>query len=450
MKHIRIKKGHDLRIAGKPEKVIRSLAAPQQLKIEPLNFPGIKAKLLVKEGDVVKLGSPLFFDKLHPPVKFTAPGGGKISGIRFGDRHRIEEIILDLSAEEGAVDFGAHDSNAISNLSASDIKENLLESGLWPVLRQRPFSKIADPATEPKAIFISAKRTAPFAPDIEFLLTKNSAGFQTGLDILAKLTPGKVNLVIPENSNSVSLTEARNVELYSISGPHPAGNVGIQIHHINPIKAGDIVWYLDVQEVMAIGQLFSSGKLPVEKIICAGGSSLAKQHYLKIRRGMLLKDILKDNPISGEARIISGDVLTGKAVGLENSLGFYDEIVSVIPEGRKRQFLGWLKPGWDTYSLSNTFFSRLRPQKDAVLTTNRNGGVRAIVPFGNWESVLPMDILPNYLVKSTLARDIDDMEKLGIYECDPEDFALCAFACTSKQEVSRIIEEGLEFIEAEG
>lgn len=201
---------------------------------------------------------------------------------------------------------------------------------------------------------------------------------------------------------------------------------------------------------MAIGNLFSKGQLPLEKVICVGGSSLSEHLYLKIRRGMLVKDILKDNTISGEARLISGDVLTGRKTGLENCLGFYDEILSVIPEGRERRFLGWMRPGWDVYSLTNAFFSRLRPRSDSILTTNRNGGVRAIVPFGNWESVLPMEILPTYLIKSILARDIDDMEKLGIYECDPEDFALCAFACTSKQEVSEIVKEGLEFIEAEG
>ncbi|NOZ09241.1 MAG: Na(+)-translocating NADH-quinone reductase subunit A [FCB group bacterium] len=447
MKHIRIKKGHDLRIAGRPEKLIQTAGTPRQLKVEPPNFSGIKPKLLVKEGDSVKIGTPLFYDKLHPRVKFTSPGGGVIAGIKFGERRRIEEIVIELSANEAAAEFGVNDSSA---LSADEIKTQLLESGLWPVIRQRPFSRIADPETEPKAIFISARPTAPFAPDIEFLLGENSEGFQAGLDILAKLTAGKVNLVIPENTKTQCLAKADNVELYTISGPHPAGNVGIQIHHIDPIRPGEIIWYVSVQDVMAIGRLFTKGQLSVEKVVCLGGSALSKNHYLKIRRGMLMKDILKNNEIAGEARMISGDVLTGRKTSLENCVGFYDEIISVIPEGRERKLLGWMRPGWDVYSLTNAFFSRLRPKEDMVLTTNRNGGVRAIVPFGNWESVLPMEILPTYLIKSILARDIDDMEKLGIYECDPEDFALCAFACTSKQEVSEIVREGLEYIETEG
>lgn len=450
MKSFKIKKGHDLKLAGAPDKVFREVGRPRILRIEPPDFQGIKPKLVAKLDTEVKIGSPLFIDKLNPSVNFASPAGGKVTHIEFGERRRIERIEITLDTTEAHMVLKTYSASDLDSLSADAVRDHMLTSGIWPVIRQRPFSKVANPGSVPKAIFISAMPTAPFSPDMDFILSKNNEGFQSGLNLLAKLTSGKVNLVLPERCDNPALKNAKNVDIYSFSGPHPAGNVGIHIHHINPIRTGETVWYVSVQDVQAIGNLFLTGKLPVEKVISIGGSALSEKHYAKVRRGISFEDILKNNKVAEDSRLISGDVLTGRKSKLNSGLGYYDEQISVIPEGRQRHFMGWLSPGFKEYSLSNTFFTKVMGRKENILNTNFNGGKRAIIEFGNWENVLPMNILPTYLVKSILARDIEEMEKLGIYECDPEDFALCAFACTSKQEVAQIIRKGLDFIEKEG
>ncbi|MBC8213404.1 MAG: Na(+)-translocating NADH-quinone reductase subunit A [Candidatus Marinimicrobia bacterium] len=450
MAHIKIKKGHNIRIAGHPEQVVHNTIQLTRLTIIPLDYKGIKPKLLVKVGDEVKIGTPLFFDKLQPSVKFTSPGGGTVSDIKFGERRRIEEIVINLNKKESAESFKKYDESLITGLNSTEIKEQLLSSGLWTVIRQRPFSKIANPELTPKSIFVSTYATAPLAPNQEFLLSENSEGFQSGLNILSKLTSSVVNLVNDKKSDFDLFTKAKNVELHTITGPHPAGNVGIQIHHIDPIKQGDVVWTISPQDVKAIGELFLTGKYPTTKLVAIAGDGVEKQHYLKTRRGAVISDLLKDNPLNEDVRIITGDVLTGRKTTIDSAVGFYDNLVTIIPEGRKRLFMGWALPGLNRYSLSNSFLSKLLGKKEFSLDTNQNGGERAIVPFGSWESVLPMDILPTFLVKSILAQDIDEMEKLGIYECDEEDFALCAFSCPSKLEITEIIQQGLELVEKEG
>ncbi len=451
MADIKIKKGHDLNLSGKPEKKFLEVPSPEILKISPLDFKGLKPKLLVRENDVVKTGTPLLRDKLHPDSVFCSPGSGVISKVKYGERRRIESISIRLDGKDENESLKSFSGGELASLSADDIKEYMLRTGAWTFIRQRPFSKVADPDKTPKSIFIPAMPTAPFAPDLEFILSQDSDGFQAGLDILSKLTGGKVNLVVHKKAKLPVLTQAKNVEIHRFSGPHPAGNVGIHIHYIDPIRnMNDIVWYLGVQDVLAIGRLFTKGEFPRYKYITVGGSGVAKRGYLKIRRGMTLGDILRNNSLDGDVRLISGDVLSGKKKNIDDGLGFYDEVISVIPESRKREFLGWLSPGFKKYSLSNTFPSKLLGLKDHGMNTAMNGSERAIIPFGQIESVLPMDIMPTFLLKAVLSRDIEEMEKLGIYECDPEDFALCTFVDVSKMEISRIIREGLEFIEAEG
>ena len=451
MKEIRLKKGHDILLAGRPEKQLVPAGQPALLKIRPADFRGIKPKLMVKEGDHVKTGSPVFFSKTSPDLVVTSPGSGRIVRIVSGERRAVNEIVIDLDRTESFEEFERFNEQSVASLSPKKVKEQLLRSGLWPVIRQRPFSCVADPEKSPKAIFVSAMSTAPLAPDMAYVLEQGSVGFQMGLSVLKRLAGSPVHLVAGKNSASTLLGEAKDVVQHRFSGPHPAGNVGIHIHHIAPIRSrDDIVWYVSLQDVLRIGRLFLTGRLPVEKIVTVGGESVEKRHYIKIRHGMMLKDVLWGNRVEQNSRLISGDVLTGLKSSPEDPLGFYHETVSVIPERADRDFIGWLKPGLHKYSITNLFLSRLLKNRGAQLDTRMHGSPRVIIPFGNIESVLPMDILPTFLIKMILARDIDEMERLGIYECDPEDFALCSFVDASKMEIAEIIREGLEYVEENG
>ena len=448
---IRLKKGHDLAITGKPEKSVVNAGPPARLKIRPADFRGIKPKLMVKVGDHVKTGSPVFYSKASPDMFVTAPGSGRIMNIVVGERRVVREIVIDLDRAESFEEFEKFNEQSVVSLSPERIKQQLLRSGLWPVIRQRPFSSVANPEKQPKAVFISAMPTAPFSPDMDYVLDQDATGFQMGLSILKRLTGATVHLVAGKKSSSALLAGAKDVVHHRFSGPHPAGNVGIHIHHIAPIRnRDDIVWYVSLQDVLRIGRLFLKGRLPVEKIVTVGGEPIEKKHYVKIRQGMMLKDVLWGNHIEQNARLISGDVLTGLKSSPEDPLGFYHETVSVIPENPGRDFIGWLRPGLHRYSVTNLFLSRLVNNRGAHLDTRMHGSPRVIIPFGNIESVLPMDILPTFLIKMIIARDIDEMEKLGIYECDPEDFALCTFVDASKMEVAEIIREGLEYVEKNG
>ncbi len=448
---IRLKKGHDLALAGKPEQRLVNAGQPARLKIRPGDFTGIKPKLTVKEGEHVKTGSPLFYSKNCPDMFVTAPGAGRIVNIGLGERRSVEEIVIDLDKTESFEEFERCDERSVASLSSGRIKEQLLLSGLWPVIRQRPFSRVADPDRLPKAVFISAMPTAPFSPDTDFLLYHDATGLQTGLSILKKLAGSPVHLVTAKNSSSAPLLQAKDVVLHHFAGPHPAGNVGIHIHHIAPIRnRDDVVWYVALQDVMRIGRLFLKGKYPVDKIVTVGGESVDQRHYVKIRQGMTIGDILWGNKVGKNARLISGDVLTGVQRSADDPLGFYHETVSAIPESAGREFVGWFRPGLRKYSVTNLFLSRLLNNRGTRVDTGMHGSPRVIIPFGNIESVLPMNILPTFLVKMILAEDIDEMEKLGIYECDPEDFALCSFVDASKMEISEIIREGLEYVEKNG
>lgn len=451
MKEIRLKKGHDILLAGQPEKRLIIAGQPALLKIRPADFHGIKPKLMVKEGDHVKTGSPVFSSKAAPDLFVTSPGSGRIARIVFGKRRVINEVAINLDKTESFEEFERFNEQAVASLSSERIKTQLLRSGLWPVIRQRPFSCVADPEKMPKAVFVPAMSTAPFAPDMDYLLDQDATGFQMGLSILKKLAGNPVHLVAGKNSANILLREAKDIVPHRFGGPHPAGNVGIHIHHIAPIRSrDDIVWYVSLQDVLRIGKLFLTGRLPVGKIVTVGGESVEKRHYIKIRHGMMLKDVLWGNRVEQNSRLVSGDVLTGLKSSPEDPLRFYHETVSVIPERADREFMGWLKPGLRKYSVTNLFLSRLVKNRGAKLDTRMHGSPRVIIPFGNIESVLPMDILPTFLVKMILARDIDEMERLGIYECDPEDFALCSFVDASKMEIADIIREGLEYVEENG
>jgi Na+-transporting NADH:ubiquinone oxidoreductase subunit A len=436
---IKLRKGLNIKLKGSASKELETLSVPQTVALKPTDFPGLTPKLLVKVDTVVKAGDALFYDKYHPEVLFTAPFGGKVVSVNRGERRKILEIVIETDEKAGSVEFTKSDP---TSLSGDEIKEQLLKSGLWPFVKRRPYGIIAAPEEKPNSIFISTFDTAPLAPDYSFVVGSEMDTFQTGINALAKLTDGKVNLGVNENSAFSSL---KNVEINSFAGPHPAGNVGIQIHNTSPLNKGDIVWTINVQDVLFIGRLFETGKVDFTKIFALTGSEVENPKYYKTLLGAPVETIIAGKLILADykQRIISGNVLTGTKVKPQCYLGYYHSQVSVIPEGDDYEFMGWATPGIDKFSASKTFFSSLFPKKEYTLTANLHGGDRAFVVSGQYEKLVPMDILPVHLLKAILVNDIDKMEQLGIYEIIEEDLALCEFACTSKIKVQDIVRTGI-------
>ena len=441
---IRIKKGLDIRIKGEAEKKLGKGIKSNLYAVKPIDFPGLTPKLNVKQGDRVLAGTPLFHDKIHPEVIFASPVCGKVISIVRGDRRKLLEIVVEKDGEE-YIDFGKSDP---AILTGEKIREKMLKSGLWPVLRQRPYHIVANSNDVPKAIFISGFDTAPLAPDYNFIMDNSSESlFSTGLIALKKLTPGKINLILNGKAdNSEVLKKADGVDISYFSGPHPAGNVGVHIHHIDPINKGEIVWFINLQDVISIGRLFEEGRYNHERIIALTGSEVIHPQYYKVLSGMSVSELLKENITPGNRRIISGNVLTGTKIEPDGYIGFYDSQLTIIPEGDYYEFFGWMMPGFDKFSFSRTFGSSLIPRKNYKMDTNLHGGERAFVMTGQYEKVVPMDIYPMQLLKAILAEDIDLMENLGIYEIAEEDFALCEYICSSKVEIQSIVRKGLDLM----
>ena len=437
---IKLKKGLNIKLKGSAEKELETLPVPATVALKPTDFPGLSPKLSVKIDQEVKAGDALFYDKYHPEVLFTAPYGGKVVSVNRGERRKILEVVVETTATAGVVDFQKANPET---LSGDAIKEKLLKSGLWPFIKKRPYGIIALPQEKPRAIFISTFDTAPLAPDYNFILKNQLSTFQTGINALKKLTDGKVHLGV---GGETIFTTIKNAEIHHFSGPHPAGNVGIQIHHISPINKGDVVWTVNVQDVLFIGRLFETGKVDFSKIIALTGSEIEKPKYYQTIVGAPVHSLAagKLEEKRHKQRIISGNVLTGTKVKPQHYLGFYDSQVSVIPEGDEYELLGWGTLGMNKFSASKTFLASLLPKKEYELNANLHGGDRAFVLSGQYEKLVPMDILPVYLLKAILVNDIDKMEQLGIYEVIEEDFALCEYACTSKIKVQDILRSGIE------
>ena len=441
---VKLKRGLDIRITGRADRNLAGEVGSAFYGVKPVDFPGLTPKLNVKPGDMVSAGSPLFHDKIRPGIIFASPVSGKVVSIKRGDRRKLLEVVVEKSGNE-YIDFGISDP---SELSREKIRESLLISGLWPAVRQRPYHVIANPHDVPKAIFISGFDTSPLAPDYNFIIDNSSAShFRSGIKALRKLTDGKINLVLSGNGGSSELLkQAADVEISHFSGPHPAGNVGIHIHHIDPLNKGEIAWFVNLQDVIAIGRLFEQGRYIHERIIALTGSEILRPEYYKMISGASISSLAKNNVKPGNLRFISGNVLTGTSVGPEGYLGYYDSQVTVIPEGDYFEFFGWMKPGIDKFSFSRTFASKLIPSKSYRLDTNLHGGERAFVMTGIYEKVVPMDIYPMQLLKAILSEDIDLMENLGIYEIAEEDFALCEYICPSKIEIQSIVRIGLDLM----
>ena len=447
---IRLNKGLKITLQGEADKIYASSKSnnvANKYVLKPTDFHSLVPKLSVKVGDRVKAGTPLFFDKTNEKIKFCSPVSGEITNIVRGEKRRILEVVVNADSEIVYEQFATSFSEKLSREQIIDI---MLKAGLWPFVRQKPYDIIANPNDIPKAIFISAFNSAPLSIDNDFALYGMDDLFQEGLDIITKLTKGKTHLNIDGNTNGSKLfNSVKGVEINRISGLHPAGNVGVQIHHIDPINKGDIIWYLEPQDILVIARLFKEGRYDISRIIALAGGQVAKPRYHRTIAGAPIISLLADNLKDGENRIISGDILTGNKINFDGNLGFYDTTVTVIEEGTKQEFLGWILPGINKLSASRTFFSWLNPNKRYNVNSNMNGEERAYVVTGSYEKVLPMDIYPLQLIKAIMIEDIELMENLGIYEVSPEDFALCEFVCTSKMEVQSIIRYGLDLVRKE-
>ena len=448
-KVIKIKKGLDIRLKGGAEKVCVTTEQARLFAVKPPDFVGITPKMLVKPEHEVKAGTPLFYDKYHPEVLFTSPVSGIVKEVVRGERRRILEVVIEAGEKQEYESFPKADP---SGMEAEEVKAILLKSGLWPVIVQRPYGITADPETKPKAIFISGFDSAPLAPDYDLILKNQDKSFATGIEALKKLTDGKLHLSLKSGYPVASaFADLPGVEYHYFTGPHPAGNVGIQINHIDPINKGDVVWTVNPQHVNLIGRLFTDGRLNLETVVALAGSKVAKPKYYRTQLGASVSSIIKGALSDGELspRIISGNVLTGTKITENGFLGFYDSLISVIPEGDYYEMFGWAMPGLKKFSNTRAFFSWLSPGRKWDIDTNLKGGKRAFVMTGEYEKVLPMDILPVHLLKAILVEDIDKMEQLGIYEVLEEDLALCEFVCTTKIEVQDILRKGLDLLRKE-
>lgn len=449
MARISIKKGHDIRIVGKPIPEIQPSKSVRTVALHPNEFRYVKPRLLVKTGDQVKIGTPLFFDKKAPTVKWSSPGSGKIAAIHFGHRRVLEKIVIELDKNEEHESFKKFDHKEITKLSRDEVAGQILQAGLWPLIRQRPFNKIANPGAIPAAIFISCYNSAPLAVDLDLALRNRKPIFQAGVSALAKLTHGPVNIIVNDQAVSDTFNNIEHAVTHSISGPHPAGNVGIQIHHIDPLKPKKVIWTVEAQFVVTLGNLFLKGQFDPQIVVTVGGPSAVNPVHLESRIGSDLQSITEGHIVAKPARIISGDVLTGIEKDAQDHLGFYHTSVAIVPHADEREFMGMLKLGSyaTRYSLTNTFMSLKKT--NFRFSTRKNGEERAMIPINTWENVLPMDIYPNALYRAILAGDIEEMEQLGLIECDEEDFALCSFADPSKIDVGAVIRKGLDMLEKE-
>lgn len=415
MDKVKIRKGLDIRLTGEPLKQLGSFE-PTFCALKPSDFIGVAPKMDVAEGDVVKAGSVLFHDKNNERIVFTSPVSGKVKAIVRGEKRAILSVIVESDGKNESIDFS----------SIKNPIDRLLKSGVWSMLRQRPFATIANPSDKPKHIFVSMFNTAPLAPDNDYIIENQHDAFVEGINVLSKLTDGNVYLNV---NHDIKQDFPKNVIVTQFSGPHPAGNVGTQINALSPINKGEVVWYCYPQGVITIGNLFLYGFYDSSRIIATTGSAMHNPHYYKTRIGADITPIIS---VEDNARLISGNVLTGTNITDDGFLGFYDNQVTAIPEGNHYKLFGWLLPVFKRYT-----------------DTNTNGDTRPYIMTGQFEKVFPFDIYPMQLIKACLIKDIDQMEELGIYEVDAEDFALCEVIDPSKTPIQQIIREGLEFIRKE-
>ncbi len=440
---IKIRKGVNIPLKGAAKKEVKALPDSLYYAIKPSDFTGLIPKLMVKQGTKVKVGTPLFYSKTNDKILFCSPVSGEVSDIVRGAKRRILRVIVKNDNQNESENFGTL---SLDSASREDVLAKVLSSGLWPLFVQRPFDIIANPQDKPKAIFITGFDSSPLAPETSVLVEGKTAEIEAGLKALVKLADGaKVHLNKFEGDNSIT-ANVQGVTVNTFSGPHPAGNVGVQIHHIDPINPEEVVWTMKIQDVIQIGSTLLTGKYNPSKTIAFVGCRVKDPCYYTLKQGAQVTPLIEGKTKGNNNRIISGNALTGDKIDADGFLGFYHQQLTVEEEGNHAQFFlteGWLAPGFNKFSLSRTFPSWLMKNKKYCLNTNLNGEERAFVFSGQYEKVFPFDIYPVQLLKSVLANDIERMEQLGIYEVAPEDFALCEYVCTSKINSQEIIRKGL-------
>ncbi len=453
----RSKKGLDLPISGEPARGIEDHAAPSRVALVGSDYPGLRPTMQVKVGDEVRRGQLLLEDKKVPGVRFTSPGSGKVVAVHRGERRAFQSVVIELSSDDRAGRVGAPDQVSFSSftgnhpntLARDDVTSLLVESGQWTALRARPFGRVADPATTPHSIFVTAMDTNPLAPLVDEALEGRHGEFERGLIALTKLTDGPVYVCTADDS-TVPVPEPCRREVFR--GPHPAGTPGYHIHCLDPVDRNKIVWYINYQDVVATGALLDKGELYLERVISLAGPEVTRPRQIRSRVGASLDDLVEGELAAGENRVISGSVLSGRAAMGEELgyLGRYHLQVSVIREGREREFLGWLGPGANSFSVKPAFLSKLLPGKKFAFTSSTNGSPRAIVPIGSFEKVMPMDLLPTFLLRALVMGDVERAEHLGCLELEEEDVALCSFVCSGKNDYGMYLRDVLTMIEKEG
>ena len=448
---IKTKKGLNLPITGEPEQVIHDDAGVvRTVAVLGPDYVGLKPTMHVVEGDRVKLGDPLFSDKQHPRVKYTAPGAGVVKAIHRGAKRVLQSVVIEVNGDE-QVEFPSCSEADLENLTTEQIKDILLDSGLWTTLRTRPYSKTPDPETSPHSIFVTAIDTNPLAARPEVIVAERLQDFKNGLTVISRLTEGKVHLCAAPGH---SFPAGGKVEVSEFDGPHPAGLVGTHIHHLDPVNAKKCVWHLDYQAVIAIGSLFTTGNINVERVISLAGPASQRPRLVRTRVGANLSDLTAVEGVADkEIRVISGSVLHGRqAETWADYLGAFHNQVSLIEEGRASEFMGWIMPGREKYSFLNVLFSSLPKERGRKFpfTSSTNGSPRAIVPVGVFEELMPMDILPTQLLRSLVVGDTDTAQALGCLELDEEDLALCTFVDPGKHDFGPVLRMNLTQIEKEG
>lgn len=446
---IKITKGLDLKLYGEPRpEVVETFVSEYALK--PKDFIGLIPKLLIEEGERVKAGTPLFYAKGKEKIIFTSPVSGTVKQVKRGEKRVIEEVIISADETIEYLDFGA---SSISELNAEQIKEKLLVSGAWTTLRQRPYSVVPNPDTMPKCIMVTGFSSAPLAPDYSILLKGLGAELQVGVDALKKMTGVTIHVNVPAGQGRAEeLAKLNNVEINTFEGKHPCGNVSVQIEKLDPINKGERVWFIDAQDLVVIGRLFLEGRYNTERLVALTGQEVSHPQYYKVRKGASISSLIYNNTTSAELRIISGNVLSGTKIEKEGFISAYDNQITIIKEGNEAEFMGWLAPGTKKFSFSRTFLAGFLTNccnRKYEVNTNLHGGRRPFVVTGEFEKVFPMDIYPMQLIKACIIEDIDMMEQLGIYEVDPEDFALCELIDSSKTDIQEIIRKGLDLMRKE-
>jgi Na+-transporting NADH:ubiquinone oxidoreductase subunit A len=450
MSLIKIKQGLDIPIAGVPEQTISQGVPPKKVALVGYDYVGMKPTMAVKPGDHVKLGQLLFTDKKMEGVKFIAPASGTITAINRGAKRVFESIVIECDEKEEEITFDSFSGNQLEALDPEKIKTNLIESGLWTALRARPFGKVANPAGTPHSIFVTAMDTNPLAPSVEKILEGQENHFKNGLIVISKLTAGKLFLCKTPGA-SIPTADLQSLSVVEFAGPHPAGNAGTHIHFLDPVHRENTVWHIHAQEVAAVGKFFTTGKIPVERVIALAGPAVKNPRLIKTRIGACLQSITSGELTDGDIRVISGSVLSGRtAAGPLAFLGRCHQQVCALEEVQKRVFFGWLSPGLKLFSSKRILLSSLFPKKKFNFNTDTNGGKRSVFPIGTYEKVMPMDFEITYLLRALMAEDLEEAENLGCLELCEEDLALCSFVSPAKIEYGPVLRQNLTTIEKEG